>query len=113
MKNQYQVVIKEVSSKPDWLNLDSHQIKQFEVIISWDSEYRNREWNIPLYTLKECEENNLESQATTQGYYNDVISHQFSAYSFSNDKFITGLIYLYSTKTKGFFKRITLAEVIS
>jgi G:T-mismatch repair DNA endonuclease (very short patch repair protein) len=44
----YWLKILKKSTKPDWLNIDSPQVEEYDVIVGWDTEYRNREWKIDL-----------------------------------------------------------------
>ncbi|WNE41397.1 MAG: Primer-independent DNA polymerase PolB [Mycoplasmataceae bacterium] len=86
--------------KPDWLRINCPQIQKYDIIIGWDAEYRNKEWNIPI-------ENQSE-----QANYNDVISYQYSSYSLLNDRYEEGIIYLYNKEDGFFSERWTLSEII-
>lgn len=87
--------------KPYWLRINCPQIQKYDVIIGWDSEYRNKEWDIPI-----------ENQ-TEQANYNDVVSYQYSSYSLLNDRYEEGIIYLYNKENKTFAERLSLSEIIS
>ncbi|WNE41977.1 MAG: Primer-independent DNA polymerase PolB [Mycoplasmataceae bacterium] len=86
--------------KPDWLRINCPQIQKYDIIIGWDTEYRSKEWDIPI-----------ENQ-TEQANYNDVISYQYSAYSILNDRYEEGIIYLYNREDKTFAERWSLSEII-
>lgn len=86
--------------KPDWLRINCPQIEKYDIIIGFDTEYRNKEWDI-----------SIENQ-TEQANYNDVISYQYSAYSLLSDRYEEGIIYLYNKENKSFNERWSLSEII-
>lgn len=91
------------------VKINSPQIRKYDVIIGWDTEYRNKEW----YKTKDW---------TEEGNYNEVISYQYSAYSLLNiakdvieldDKRVEKIVYLYDRKKSIFKPRWTLGELIA
>lgn len=110
---------RKLNSKPAWLNLNSPQIQQYDVIIGWDTEYRNEEWDLPLEKRGE------------RGNYNEVISYQYAAFSLLNVKwdkplkgnepsfyqsggrYAEGIVYLYDQSTERFEKRKKLGGLLA
>ena len=127
------VIIKKTATKPSWLLINSPQLQQFNVIVGWDTEYRNREWKLDLKAheiVREIELTNYEEptarvkalveaidqidlQRTKESLYNDVISHQIVAYSRDLDVYKELIIYLYDSESRTFENKITLAKLLS
>lgn len=84
--NKYSIeVINELNNKPNWLNIDSPQINQFDLIIGWDTEYYNNSVNNIL---------------------NNIVSYQFCIYDLKKNKYLEIIIYPLNNQKK------TLSELI-
>jgi len=118
----YKLKILYKGNKPEWLNIDSPQIEEYDIIIGWDTEYRNREWEIDLEKHKLIEKienvkkltksiNELDKKRSKKCLYNEIISHQIVAYSKNKNCYIEFIIFLYNQGK--FEKRIDLSKILS
>jgi hypothetical protein len=121
MKN-YRVEILKKTTLPNWLRINSPQIEQFDILIGWDTEYRNQEWELDLEkynvtkkseVVKEINEElrKLDKKRTKKSFYNDIISHQFCAYSKEKNVYLEMIIYLYEEDE--FKQRLNLSRLLS
>ncbi|WNE41372.1 MAG: hypothetical protein AM1032_000112 [Mycoplasmataceae bacterium] len=92
MKN-LQDYFTEKTKKPDWLNINSPQISNYDLIVGWDTEYQQ----IPNEKLV------------------NPISYQYSAYHLSSDSFQEGVIYaqkLTKILNKRSYENLTLSQIL-
>ena len=83
----------EKTKKPDWLNINSPQISNYDLIVGWDTEYQQ----IPNEKLV------------------NPISYQYSAYHLSSDSFQEGVIYaqkLTEILNKRSYENLTLSQIL-
>src|SRR4051794_28003290 len=77
------------------------QLQKYDVLIGFDSEYRNKEWNIPI------------EQQTELANYNEIISYQYSAYCLGNNQYSEGIVYCYDKNTQIFKQKKSLGQLLS
>ncbi|WNE41955.1 MAG: hypothetical protein AD073_000290 [Mycoplasmataceae bacterium] len=83
----------EKTKKPDWLNINSPQISNYDLIVGWDTEYQ---------------------QISNEKLVNPL-SYQYSAYHLSSDSFQEGVIYaqkLTKVLNKRTYENLTLSQIL-